>query len=170
MPHASYPGCEIVHVHSNVCTADILQIHLLLAGTLRAILYPYHSLCLVCFAVCRHTSKHHSPGFRLYQNSGMLFAFFSSLLLTRNVLCAGSVCATLLFHTIPVYGYVMFQVPVFSCWEFMLLQNKAAFNSLLLFACANKGELLRGIAHHSSFKRAASYLHTCQIMSEYQNW
>lgn len=104
MPYASYPGCELVHVHSVVCTADILQIHLPLAGTLRAILHPYHSLSLVCFAVRRHTSTHHSPDFRLYQNSGMLSAFFSSLLLTRNVLCTGSVCAPLLFHTIPVYG------------------------------------------------------------------
>lgn len=97
-------------------------------------------------------------------------AFFSSLLLPRNVLCTGSVCAILLLHTLLVYGYVMFHVPVFSWWEFMLLLNKAAFNILLVFAYANKGELLRGIAHHSGFKRTASYLHTWQIMSEYLNW
>lgn len=133
MPYASYPGCELVHVHSVVCIADILQIHLPLAGTLRAILYPYHSLCLVCFAVCRHTSTHHSLDFRLYQNSGMLSAFFSSLLLTRNVLCTGSVCATLLFHTILVYGYACFMFQSFLDGSLCCFRTRL----LSIFCCSS---------------------------------
>ena len=55
MPHASYPGCELVPVHSVVCTADILQIHLPLLGTPRAILYP--SIPCVLYALL-YANKH----------------------------------------------------------------------------------------------------------------
>lgn len=51
MPHASYPGCEIVHVHSNVCTADILQIHTSpLSGysTCHIVSLPFPVSCMLC--------------------------------------------------------------------------------------------------------------------------